>query len=153
MFAEALFCLALNAYHEARNQDIRGMIAVTQVVMNRVESDLYPNDACKVIYQGPIRESWKTRRYIDMEQEDRIYYPVRHRCQFSWHCDGKSDTPHDNIAWAEAQLIASGVLSGKLYNVVGKSLWYHADYVTPDWAESKKKFTQIGNHIFYERRD
>ena len=43
MLTEALFCLALNAYHEARNQDIRGMIAVTQVVMHRVESDLYPN--------------------------------------------------------------------------------------------------------------
>ena len=44
MIAEALFCLALNAYHEARNQDIRGMVAVSQVVMNRVESDLYPDN-------------------------------------------------------------------------------------------------------------
>lgn len=153
MLAEALFCLALNAYHEARSENLRGMIAVSQVVMNRVESDLYPNTPCEVVYQGPTRESWKTRQYADMAEEDRIYYPVKHRCQFSWHCDGKSDTPHDNIAWAEARLVAGGVLSGKLYNVVGKSLWYHADYVKPDWAKKKEKVTKIGSHIFYKPKN
>jgi spore germination cell wall hydrolase CwlJ-like protein len=153
MFAEALFCLALNAYHEARNQDVRGMIAVTQVVMNRVESDLYPDDPCGVVFQGPTRESWKTRQHIDISEEDRVYYPVKHRCQFSWYCDGKDDTPHDEMAWAEAQLVAGGVMYGKLYNMVGKSLWYHADYVKPEWADSKRKFKQIGDHIFYERKN
>ncbi len=97
MIAEALFCLALNAYHEARNQDIRGMVAVSQVVINRVESDLFPDDVCEVVMQGPTRESWKTRQYEYIEEEDRVYYPIRHRCQFSWYCDGKSDEPHDEM--------------------------------------------------------
>ena len=71
--ASALMCLALNAYWEARNQSYEGMIAVNQVVMNRVESDLYPNRICKVVFQGPTRASWK-----DPKKE----YPVKNRCQF-----------------------------------------------------------------------
>ena len=149
MIAEALFCLALNAYHEARNQDIRGMVAVSQVVMNRVESDLYPDNVCDVVEQGPTRESWKTRQYIDIDEEDRLYYPIRHRCQFSWYCDGKDDTPYEGKAWEQAQLVAGGVYYGRLYPLVGNALWYHADYVKPEWAESKREIAQIGNHIFY----
>lgn len=152
MIAEALFCLALNAYHEARNQDIRGMVAVSQVVMNRVESDLYPDEVCEVVMQGPTRESWKTRQYEDIAEEDRVYYPIRHRCQFSWYCDGKGDEPHDEMAWEQAQLVAGGVYYGKLYPMVKNALWYHADYVKPEWAESKRVVAKIGNHIFYERK-
>lgn len=144
MIAEALMCLALNAYHEARGEDMRGMIAVTQVVMNRVESEYYPDDPCEVVMQGPTRPSWK-----DPDK----YYPVRHRCQFSWYCDGKDDTPHDETAWAEAQLIAGGVYYGKLYPIVGEALWYHADYVSPGWASKKQKVTKVGRHIFYEWKD
>jgi N-acetylmuramoyl-L-alanine amidase len=153
MIAEALMCLALNAYHEARDQDIRGMVAVSQVVMNRVESDLFPDDVCEVVMQGPTRESWKTRQYIDIDEEDREYYPIRHRCQFSWYCDGKDDTPYEEKAWGQARLVANGVYYQKLYPLVGDALWYHADYVTPEWAESKREVAQIGNHIFYERKN
>ena len=152
MIAEGLFCLALNAYHEARNQDIRGMVAVSQVVMNRVDSSLYPNTVCEVVQQGPTRESWKTRQYVDIDEEDRIYYPVRHRCQFSWYCDGKDDAPYEEKAWQQAKLVATGVYYERLLPLVGNALWYHADYVQPEWAESKREITQIGNHIFYERR-
>ena len=45
----ALMCLALNAYWEAGNQDYNSMVAVNQVVMNRVASDRYPNEPCEVI--------------------------------------------------------------------------------------------------------
>ena len=152
MIAEALFCLALNAYHEARNQDIRGMVAVSQVVINRVESNLFPDEVCEVVMQGPTRESWKTRQYEDIDEEDRVYYPIRHRCQFSWYCDGKSDEPHDEMAWEQAQRVAGGVYYGKLYPLVENALWYHADYVKPGWAESKRVVAKIGNHIFYERK-
>ena len=35
-------CLAQNAYFEAGNQSIKGKIAVTNVVMNRVEEKRFP---------------------------------------------------------------------------------------------------------------
>ena len=140
MITEALFCLALNAYWEARDQDMKGMLAVSQVVMNRVESEHYPNTPCEVIYQGPTRPSWK---------DPSVRYPVKNRCQFSWYCDGKKDTPKENFAWQQAFLAASGVYYKQVDNLVGDSLWYHADYVKPGWARAKKKVTKIGDHIFY----
>jgi len=53
MIAEALVCLALNVYHEAKNQSLIGQIAVAQVVMNRVKDERYPNTVCEVVKQGP----------------------------------------------------------------------------------------------------
>ena len=84
-------CLADNIYWEARNQPTRGMIAVANVTRNRVKSPHYPNTYCEVIKQGPIRESWKTRKNPDLPDSERIYFPKRDRCQFSWYCDGKAD--------------------------------------------------------------
>ena len=91
-------CLVQNAYHEARSDGYAGMYAVTMVVMNRVDDPRYPDSICGVVYQGPVRESWKTKQNPDLEDSDRVYYPIRHRCQFSWYCDGKSDEMRDEDA-------------------------------------------------------
>ena len=136
MFAEALVCLALNVYHEARDQPFIGQVAVAQVVMNRVRDDRYPDDVCGVVYQGPTY-SWKPD------------FPVRHRCQFSWYCDGKSDNTRDTEAWEIAMLIATGVYNGNLGDFVEGATHYHATYVLPEWAETKTKTVQIGDHVFY----
>ncbi len=52
-------CLADNMYWEARNQSLRGMIAVALVVRNRVNDERYPHSYCEVIQEGPTRPSWK----------------------------------------------------------------------------------------------
>ena len=80
----AFICLALNTYHEAKNQSMIGQIAVAEVVMNRVQDKRFPNSVCEVVKQGPTRPSWE-----DPKKE----YPIKHRCQFSWYCAGKSDVP------------------------------------------------------------
>ena len=136
-------CLALNAYWEARNQDYLGMVAVNQVVMNRVESDLYPDTPCNVIFQGPTRPSWK---------DPEVEYPVRNRCQFSWYCDGKSDEIRkgEQSHWFAAISAAAEVLGGQSEDLVNGALWYHADYVNPEWAKYKEVTITIGNHVFYK---
>ena len=48
----AFICLALNTYHEAKNQSLVGQIATAQVVMNRVEDNRFPNTICEVVKQG-----------------------------------------------------------------------------------------------------
>jgi spore germination cell wall hydrolase CwlJ-like protein len=136
MFAEALVCLALNIYHEARDQPFIGQVAVAQVVMNRVRDDRYPDDVCEVVTQGPTY-SWKPD------------FPVRHRCQFSWYCDGKSDKTPDETAWEQALIIAQGVHTGNLDDFVEGATHYHATYVLPEWAESKVPVVQIAEHVFY----
>ena len=137
MFAEALVCLALNIYHEARDQPFIGQVAVAQVVMNRVHDDRYPDDVCGVVMQGPTY-SWKPD------------FPVRHRCQFSWYCDGKPDVPKNEKAWRKAQDVAFLVLYNKInLDVTEGATHYHATYVRPAWARTKTRTTRIEKHIFY----
>ena len=137
----AFLCLALNTYHEAKNQSMIGQIATAQVVMNRVEDSRYPNTVCEVVKQGPSRPSWK-------DPSKRI--PVKHRCQFSWYCDGKSDVPRNKKAWKKAQDYANLVLNNRIQiDVTEGATHYHATYVKPSWAKTKTRTTRIETHIFY----
>ena len=130
-------CLALNTYHEAKNQSMIGQIATAQVVMNRVADSRYPNTVCEVVKQGP--------KYKGSD------VPVRHKCQFSWFCDGKSDEPkRDSKEWFKAQDYARIVLSGRIaLDVTEGATHYHATYVRPSWAKTKTRTTRIESHIFY----
>ena len=137
----AFLCLALNTYHEAKNQSMIGQIATAQVVMNRVMDDRYPNTVCEVVKQGPTRPSWK-------DPNKRI--PVKHKCQFSWYCDGKSDVPKNAKAWKKAQDYAYLVLSNRIHiDVTEGATHYHATYVKPAWAKTKTRTARIESHIFY----
>ena len=146
-----LYCLAMNIYHEARAEPIAGQYAVSDVVINRVYDTRYPNTICEVVLQGPVRESWKTRKDPDLLSEERTYYPVRHKCQFSWYCDGKSDEPNRNSkAWSKAIRHASIVMGESInLDVTDGATHYHASYVRPAWAKTKTKTTRIDKHIFY----
>ena len=138
----AFMCLALNTYHEAKNQSMIGQVATAQVVMNRVADSRFPNTVCEVVKQGPTRPSWE-----DPNKE----YPIRNRCQFSWYCDGKSDEPRrDSKEWRKAQDYARIVLSGRIVlDVTEGATHYHATYVRPAWAKTKTRTTRIERHIFY----
>ena len=82
-------CLAMNMYHEARNQGTAGRLAVSAVVMNRVNDKRFPNTVCEVVLQSQMKKSWKTGLPI----------PIKNRCQFSWYCDGKSDEVKDKESY------------------------------------------------------
>ena len=145
-----LYCLAMNIYHEARADHIAGQYAVADVVLNRVQDTRYPNTICEVVKQGPVRESWKTKQYPDLDDSKRIYNPVRHKCQFSWWCDGRSDSTHDLDSWMRAQEIAQRlVYLGKYRGITEGSTHYHATYVSPRWISDLDQVGRIGQHIFY----
>jgi len=136
MIAEAIMCLALNVYHEAKNQSLAGQIAVAEVVMNRVDDPRYPNNVCDVVKQG-LTYKWKPS------------VPIRNQCQFSWYCDGKSDVAKEKDAWEESISVAKGVYYGYLDAYLEGATHYHAYYVNPSWAETKTYITRIDDHIFY----
>ena len=142
-------CLALNMYHEARNQGSAGLLAVAAVTLNRVKDPKFPNTICGVVYQGPTRESWKTRQTKD--PNDAEYYPVRNRCHFSWWCDCKSDTPKQKKAYKRLLTIAESIVYNKLpfIDITDGAVFYHADFVTPALAKTKVKTVEIQDHIFY----
>jgi len=134
MIAEAIICMALNVYHEARNQSLVGQIAVAQVTVNRVNDSRYPDTVCGVVKQS-----------ITYSSGD----PVKNKCQFSWYCDGKSDKPKDEDSYYTALHIARRMLEGNLIDFTEGATHYHATYLRPDWAETKTYITQIDDHIFY----
>ena len=149
-------CLTENLYHEARSDGYAGMYAVAMVTLNRVADPRYPDDVCEVVYQGPVRESWKTRQHKDLPDEQRVYYPRRHKCQFSWYCDGKSDKMYDNDAFWRAVEISNMVLeaaTGKypIVDITEGSTHYHTVDVFPEWRHDRgmMKISRIGDHLFY----
>ena len=139
-----LDCLARNIYWEARSEPVEGMIAVAQVTLNRVAHNSFPDDICDVVYQGPTKASWKDKS---------VYYPVKHRCQFSWYCDGKSDnipSVNQRIFDRCYEVARQVLLEGTSLSVVNQAVFYHADYVNPGWRYPK--LAKMGTHIFYGDR-
>lgn len=144
-------CLAENIYHEARNQGTAGWLAVAAVTMNRVIDNRFPNTICEVVFQAETRESWKTKSKKDIPDADRIFYPIRHRCQFSWYCDGKSDDINNVSVYMEIMSFSRLLLTSQavMFDITDGATFYHADSITPSWAKSKIKTIEIGDHIFY----
>ena len=130
--ATAVDCLALNIYHEARGEPLKGQVAVAQVVLNRVAHVRFPNEVCAVIKDGG---EWP-----------------RGFCQFSWWCDGRSDAPLESKAWRESLALADEVLSGAHGDPTRGALWYHATSVAPTWRRDFDRTGRIGDHIFYRPR-
>lgn len=125
-----LKCMALNLYHEARGEDAVGIIAVGQVVLNRVNSKQFPNTVCDVVRQGGERLN---------------------RCQFSWWCDGRSDRARDKEAWKQMVVYAILLLSdNRLGDPTVGAIFYHTVSVEPYWAASRTKVVMLGSHVFYQ---
>ena len=128
-----LECLALNIYHETRAMSLADAHAVSDVVLNRVESTRYPNTICEVVHQG--------------------YKPGRKDCQFSWYCDGRSDVPKDLESWEKSRKYARDMYFFEMFRGLTEgATHYHATYVNPYWAPSLNRVAQIGSHIFYREK-
>lgn len=123
-----LVCLALAVYYEARSEPFLGQVAVAEVVLNRAASSRYPDDVCEVVTQGGT---------------------VRHRCQFSYYCDGKPETPLNHRAWRRSVAIAKLTRNGVISAGINDATHYHATYVAPYWRAHFNQVRKIGSHIFY----
>ena len=135
--AQELTCLATNIYHESANESDLGKIAVAMVVLNRVNSDDFPDTICDVIHQ-PSRNSNNPRG-----------------CQFSWTCDGKSDRIRDQEKYQSILSLSRDILRSRdtLVDIVDGALYYHAVYVKPSWAKYFQRVARIDTHIFYKNKE
>ena len=93
--SDQILCLAKNIYHEARGEEDDGKIAVSNVVINRVNSKNFPSDVCSVVYQR------NQIIFIDMILK---ILPIPAFCQFSWTCDLK---PNDSFNDSKSCLLGS----------------------------------------------
>lgn len=122
-------CLAQAIYYEARGEPLPGQIGVAEVVLNRKESKRYPDTICGVVFQNEHRKN---------------------RCQFSFACDGKTDTPPSGKTWNKSVSLANYVLADGSLRLTNAATHYHADYVSPFWSKHLEKTVSIGQHIFYK---
>ena len=121
-------CLADAIYFEARGESVEGQYAVAEVILNRAESAAFPNSVCNVIKQGGIR---------------------RHRCQFSFMCDGKFETIREPEAFAQSAKIAMIMLKGAPRELTHGAMFYHSQSVSPPWSQNFHRTATIGDHHFY----
>ena len=130
---QQLDCLAINIYREAGHEPFEGKVAVAQVTLNRVKDGRFGKDVCGVVYQ----------KNVVME---------RVVCQFSWACDSvHKNRPVNKAAYNESYEVAKKVLlEGFELSVLKEALYYHANYVNPQWP--LQKIGQIGQHIFYKQK-
>ena len=122
-------CLSEVIYYEARGEGAGGQKAIAEVVFHRMNHGDYGHSICAVVYEGKNRPG----------------------CQFSFTCNGQINRPKQMAAWRQAEKLAAQILTGQvpLHNATGGALNYHAVSVSPDWADTMDKTTQIGNHVFY----
>ena len=121
-------CLAEALYFEARGEPALGQFAVAEVIINRAESDDFPDTICKVVNQGTGKK-W--------------------RCQFTYTCDGLPETISDKAAWAMVGKVARLAIDGHADELTSGALYYHTKAVNPNWAEVFFRTTTIGAHHFY----
>jgi spore germination cell wall hydrolase CwlJ-like protein len=128
-----LDCLTRNIYWEAASEPFEGKVGVAQVTINRMNSGKFADSICEVVYQKNV-----------------FYQKVI--CQFSWYCENTHKIrPIHKPLWEESELVARKVLLENFrLPSLKNALYYHADYVQPNWK--KPKIEQIGRHIFYGDR-
>jgi spore germination cell wall hydrolase CwlJ-like protein len=130
---EAWRCLTEALYFEARGEPIKGIFAVAEVILNRVDSASYPDSVCGVIYQGTGK---------------------KYQCQFTYSCDGKKEVIHEPRAYEKVGKIAKLMLDDRAPgNLTAGATHYHTKAVNPRWARVFPRTTTIGVHHFYKEPD
>ena len=120
-------CLARTLYFEAGIEGRSGMVAVAWVILNRMRDGEYPRTVCGVVKQGSEKPG----------------------CQFSYWCDGKSDTPKPDENWALALDVAKRCCRARRRDPTGGAVFYHAADTRAPWSATHVRTAQIGRHIYY----
>lgn len=125
-------CLTEALYFEARGEDLKGQMAVAEVILNRVESKRFPDTVCRVISQGASR---------------------RNACQFSFKCDGVPERFSERRAYERVGKVARVMLDGHERGLTNGATHYHTTWVQPGWSRRLMQTAQVGDHLFYRRPD
>ena len=115
-------CMARAMYFESNRSSRDGMIAVGSVVMNRVESDAFPDDVCAVVGQPN---------------------------QFA---PGVMSKSMRGQAQTLATTLATSVLSGERHPDVGVAKFFHAAWYQANYNNIHYVVTAGGNAFYEKRR-
>ncbi|WP_246525680.1 cell wall hydrolase [Thalassovita aquimarina] len=121
-------CLSEALYFEARGESVKGQFAVAEVIMNRVDSPLFPNTVCGVVHQGTGR---------------------KYQCQFTYTCDGYKEVVAEHDAFDRVAKVAKLMVNGAPRELTDGATYYHTKAVSPRWSRKFDRTTTIGVHHFY----
>ena len=163
MIAEAVMCMALNLYHEAKGEPRQGQIAVAHVVMNRMNDPNFPETVCGVIKQKNTKEvsseitiehnkevGWGPFKKTETTYETKTVVKKVTVCQFSWFCERNFSMkkPKDKEKFYELVELSQAVLAGETEDPTDGAKFFHSKRVKPGWK--KQRVAVIGQHIFYK---
>ena len=122
--------LARTIYGEARGEGERGMQAVANVIMNRVNAG----------------------RWYGKTVEDVVLKPYQFSC---WNEKDPNrrvimEVTETNATFKKAKDISRRAVSDTLPDITGGATHYHAASITPYWAGEMEQTVKIGNHVFYK---
>jgi len=121
-------CLTEALYFESRGESLDGQIAVAEVILNRVDSPLYPRSVCGVVKQRGGGG-----------------------CQFSYVCDGRTDRMRETEAADLAGRIARAMLDDAPRVLTEGATHFHTKAVRPSWSKRFSRTASIGAHFFYRQ--
>lgn len=121
-------CLKTAIYFESRGESLQGQFAVAEVILNRVDSPLYPKTVCGVVQQ---RGSGS--------------------CAFSYTCDGARDAMVEPGPAEIAGRIARVMLDGAPRQLTAGATYFHTRAVNPSWSRQFDRTASIGSHLFYRQ--
>jgi spore germination cell wall hydrolase CwlJ-like protein len=116
-------CLARNIFFEAGTESMLGKIAVGQVTVNRVKIGHWGETVCDVVH-AKDQFSWTNKKDLKIDKDSRTY--------------------RDSVVAAKRVLSER-----KRLRILRHALFYHADYVRPNWIDRDQKIGKIGTHVFY----
>lgn len=125
-------CLSKAIYYESSTQSRKGKEAVAKVILNRLNSEKFPNSIC-----GIVKEERK-----------------KNKCQFTPFCD-KNKTKPKGKNWNESKVVANNALSGNLKLVpktLNNALYFHSDEIKPNWSKKMILVARIDDHLFYSEK-
>ena len=120
-------CLTEALYFEARGESLEGQVAVAEVILNRVDSPLYPRTVCGVVKQRGGGG-----------------------CQFSYVCHGKTKMREKQAADLAGR-IARAMLDGAPRVLTDGATHFHTRGVRPSWSKRFARTASIGAHLFYRQ--
>lgn len=121
-------CLAEALYFEARGESTKGLFAVAEVILNRVDQSEFPDSVCAVVEQSTAGT-----------------------CQFSYNCDGRPEVIRNRAAYDRVARVARLMLDDAPRDLTGGATYFHTKAVSPRWARVFEKTATIGAHIFYRQ--
>lgn len=122
--SDALICVAIAAFLEARGEGPDGMLAVADVVMERVDDPRWPDDPCSVVQQP------NQFAYLPLSRVEEIILT------------------EDDASWSMALDAARTVLAGDGLHMGATHFHWVGEH--PYWTKNATFIGRWGDHMFWK---